>query len=315
MSVIFASNNRVHWSASMTASTSSSYSDRAEVPYGLRLLDDTLSGLNFDFPAYSETEVWFQWDLAKSTLGSGLDDGYYCRVYDINNRECFRLNVTNGYVQAYLYGAATGITPSTLMAAGRFPYRIRYSNDGTNLSLDFFYNNVLVGTVATTNTNKGMPRRWKWDYNDATNGSDYMSSFVMSTTDLQNFAMNKVSCNALGTDNDFTGAVATVGDDLATSGMTATAVGNKQSYTKPVLTTTKSVHAFVPNALIYCGNTARIIRFYLLIGGVRYYGSNIQLVINKQNYVQEQWTLDPSDSQIWTAAKINAAEIGIEVVS
>lgn len=314
MTVILAMNNKAHWSS---GSDSTAGRFDTELPYSLVVTDDDTHGMNYllpDFPG-GVTECWFQWDHYASGLGSGFDDGYWARFYDTNSVEFARLEASNGYFYLALYGSPTVTTPQVLKTSGIIPMRINF-RWGANLEADFYYNNVLVGSVSTTNNGKTAPANFLWDLVDATSTTDRISNMIVSTVGLQNFGMNMQLANAFGTDTGFTGTLASVTDGDVSTGLSSSSTpGTKQSFTKPNITTSKSIYGYTPNAQVYCSNTATNIRMYLRIGGVQYNGDTIALRTNSQNYVSHTWTVDPSDSNPWTDAKINAAEFGIEIVT
>ncbi|CBW47027.1 hypothetical protein [Roseovarius Plymouth podovirus 1] len=316
MSVIFATNSAIHYK-SMSQSTSTIYK-RSQVTQAYRVFDNSTHAITM-LPANidNETELWFQFQWYKSGGGNSTDDGYMARVFDSNGRECFRLDVSNGYLFLSVYGNATYNTASAFLGAGMNSIKIRYRNDGPGLTLqaDLYMNGILAGTTAGTNNTRLMPRNWSFEMVDASSTTDYMSEFICSTVDLETYGLSKYDIIAAGTDNDFTGLVTNVSDDIGTSGMVGASPGDKQSFIPPTINTAKLIHSYAPNALVWCGNTQRTVRFYLKIGGVQYNGPNHVLTINKQNLLQENFLLDPSDNQPWTSAKINAAEVGIEIVS
>lgn len=317
MPVLFASNSKIHFSAT-GLSTSTTYRRTANVDQAFQIFDNSTHGVGpFPDEMQNHTEVWFQFQWYKSSVGSSTDDGYMARVYDDSGRECMRLDVSNGYVWLILYGNSTYQTASFLMGSGLHSYKIRYRNDGPGgvLQGDIYVDNVLRGTTSGTNNTRTMPQNWNFEMLDASSSTDFVSEFVISTTDLSDFGMTVKRSSVLGTDNDFTGDVATVTDDNKASGMLGANVGNRQSFIPTAISTAKLIHSYAPNAMVYCGNTPRTVRFYLKIGGTRYPGANKVLTINKQNFIQDNFLLDPSDNQPWTDAKVNAAEVGIEIVA
>ena len=314
MTVILAMNNEAHWSSGSDATTGRF---DTELPYSLVVADNSSHGMNYllpDFPG-GVTECWLQWDHWASNVGDGSDDGYWARFYDTNGAEFARLEATNGSFSVTMYGSTTVSTPFVLKALGLTPMRINF-RWGANLECDFYYNNVLIGSVSTTNNGKTAPSRLHWDMIDATTVTDRLSNMIVSTVDLQNYGMNMQLANAFGTDTGFTGTLASVTDGSSSTGLSSdNVVGTKHSFTKPNITTSKSIYGYTPSAQVYCSNTATNVRMYLRIGGTQYNGDTIALRTNEQNYVSHTWTVDPSDSNPWTDTKINAAEFGIEIVA
>lgn len=314
MTVLLASNQAAHWSTPGDF-TAGRY-DGNEVPYGMIMGDETRHGMRFRLPDFdpADDECWFSFDWYKSGGGNATDDGYMIRCFDVNGNENFRGDMSNGYLFFSLYGTGTTNTGSVFLTSGVRHMKIRYKWAAT-LELDFFYNDVLIGSISGANNVRAAPHNFTFDMIDASVTTDRLSQFICSKVDLQNFGMKMTHVNALGSDNNFSGDVTTVNDHNFTTGMTATGVSKLQSFTKPAITTAKAIHAYTPNCMIYCGNTPRTVRMYLRIGGVKYNGQDVTLRVAEQNYVHGVWNVDPSDGLPWTDAKINAAEIGIEVVS
>ena len=314
MTVVLAMNNEAHWSSGVDA-TAGRFD--TELPYSLIVTDNALHGMNYllpDFPG-GVTECWLQWDHYASGGGNASDDGYWARFYDTNGAEFARLDAANGNFFVTVYGTTTVSTPQVFKASGNVPMRINF-RWGANLECDFYYNDVLVGSASTTNNGKTAPSRLHWDMIDASSVTDRLSNMIVSTVDLQNYGMNMQVPNAVGTDTGFSGALSSVTDGNVNTGLSSdNVVGTKHSFTKPNITTTKSIYGYTPNAQVYCSNTPVNVRMYLRIGGTQYNGDTITLRTNSQNYVSHTWTVDPSDSNPWTDAKINAAEFGIEIVA
>lgn len=316
MSVKLFSNNLVHWSDNVNKNTSGGRFKAQEVPYALRIYSDQSSKLKFPLPDMAGNEVWFQWRLHKTNGGDSRDDGYFARIYDGENREIVRLNNTNGNIQALLFGSSQATGPTTLMQSGIRDYKLRIKT-GATLECDFFVNGFqLGGTLTVANNGKTNPKLFDFNMFDLYYGEHNISTFIMSEVELNMEGGQMLRPSTIGTDSSLGSNPAVVSDDLLNTGFITEVPGVKSSFNMESPSSGgKAIYSYLPYAYVQAGGTARTLRMYLLIGGVKYDGNLIALTLGASNYISHEWLVDPSDGLPWTDAKIAAAQVGIEVVS
>ena len=110
-------------------------------------------------------------------------------------------------------------------------------------------------------------------------------------------------------------SAANVSDDNLLTGVIADATNEKMSFNMETFSGANLIKSYVNSALPSSGESAPSnYTFSLLIGGVRYPGVTQSISSNTTQFVREEWANDPSDGLPWTEAKINAAQVGIEVL-
>ena len=155
-------------------------------------------------------------------------------------------------------------------------------------------------------------------------GSFNTSEVVLADESLLGFEVWTMPPSGNGTDVDgvYVGA-GTVADVNETAFSAATYLefsnaGDKRSFVKAATTMNKYVKAVLAacHAMRVDGTGPQQIRPYILIAGVRYYGTTFALTTTMANY-KYAWNLNPATGAVWTTAAANAAnlEIGWEAVA
>lgn len=129
--------------------------------------------------------------------------------------------------------------------------------------------------------------------------------------------------NANGTDTDGTGAYTDVDElanDATTTAIEFSTAGQRKSFTSPARTGTHGsgtiLAVTVAMDLRYVAGGPEKARFFLKIGGTRYYGPTFTLTLGYSGY-QHAWSLNPATSAAWTSTDADSSglEWGVEAVT
>lgn len=192
---------------------------------------------------------------------------------------------------------------------------------GASGTAEIFFNGTSMasGSIGSATTNIKSGHMWSpdvgatWWFSECMffDGADSMIASVVETE----------APTANGTDNsDGTGSYTDIDETITSDAdrITLTAAGQKRSFTSPARTSTLAeVLGVTVSARMNRGSTGpQNMKFYLLIGGTRYYSSTIALGLGYAAY-QYAWPLNPATGLVWTAADANSAtlEWGIEAVT
>lgn len=197
---------------------------------------------------------------------------------------------------------------------------IRFTT-GASGTAEMFFNGVskAAGSIGSATTNIKSAQFFSPDVNATWYFSE--GCFEDGTQGLIGSVVETEAPTANGTDNsDGTGSYTDIDETITNDAdrMTLTAAGQKRSFTSPARTSTLAEVLGVSVAARMSRGTSgpQNMKFYLLIGGTRYYSPTIALGLGYAAY-QYTWAVDPSTGVQWTAADANAAtlEWGIEAVA
>ena len=325
MAVLFSTNERIMFRQGLQLSVITSASrlrPGADVPYAIGISQFKDANLRTPIKATSTNEIYIQLDVYWNTSPGTSDDGNFMQIWDENQQNMlFEWNMVEGKMGVEVFGDTTEVDRVASLVDSFDPslttqYKIKLKVDGTEVACELYENGVLKLSASAANTGGlTIPRVIEFDNNDFHNSTLYMSNVIVTDTDLQNFGMFYLEPAAFGTDQDFSGSsVSSVTDDDKDTGITATATGEQQSFDMPTYDGGNFVHSYVANAVMTAGNNQNVdFKFYLSIGGTRYYGDLQTAPQNTMNTFQQEWDTDPSTGLAWTEANINAAEVGIEI--
>jgi len=319
MAVLFASNSLIHWGGNPVKETISGRFDSSKVDYGMRVNDFSSIGMAYPHEAPSGDTVYYQWNAHITGSGGSSEDGYMMGIYDITGNLLFRIELLNNIMYAQVFGDTTVATSSgsSMGSVNIQDFKVRLTVNPTEITGELFVSGVSIATATAANTGgKTVGRSLAFDMSDAMVTSFLsFSNVVISDTDLHNFGFTKLNPISAGTDTDFFGDVADITDDDDTTGIIGDAVNEKSSFNMETYNNGSVVHEYMVTAVLSAGAGAPgNFRFYLLIGGVRYYGATQAIGAETTILAKESWSVDPSDSLAWTQAKINAAQVGVEIL-
>jgi hypothetical protein len=321
MTILLASNNAIHMGGYPTTSVAAGTLDSAKVDYSIEVFDESAVALAFPHIEAVGDTTWYQWDVYVPGSPNASDDGAMFSIRDIDGNVIYEINLGDGAMASEVYG------PHTLGVVGGFAplpgstissLKVKLTVNATETTGVLYLNGTTISTATADNTRAlGKPRFVDFSLYDAlsTTAALAVSEIVVSDSDLGNFGFTKLVPASAGTDTDWTGdGFASLSDDDQGSGITAIALNEKNSYNMDAYAGGANINAYVATAVIGGGSVAGSYRFYLLIGGTHYYGDTVALADGVAVLASYVWDTDPSDSAVWTAAKINAAQLGVEVL-
>lgn len=324
MAILFASNNVIHWDPNPVSSTLAGYHDSANVPYSMILPDDDTipQPINMvDFHnAPSGDSVWYSFEIRPSIIPSSFDDGYFINILDINDVVIARVDMANGKLASIVYGDTTvsGSATTALTLGIINNLKLKMIVNGSGITLETWLNGAIISTATALNINAlGVSRRLNFQMFDVATEPFYISEFLVSDTDPSTVKITRLDPVTAGTDTDLTGsAVGDLSDDNDFSGYKSGTTGDKSSFNMDTYSGADTITAVAAVSKIIAGDSGPVtFKHYLLIGGIRYFSSAHTAVNNEINIFTDSWALDPSDSTAWTAAKINAAQLGSEITT
>ena len=323
MTILLVTNNAIHMGGDPVKNVDTTTFDSTKLDYGIQVSDNTAMPVAHPHDEAVGDTAWYQWDFFTDGGISGTEDGYMFAVRDITGETIFRLNLRDGIMEAQGFGGATnggqtssGMSPSNDVVVS---FKVSVTVNASAVSSTLYVNGSLMATHSTSNSRGlGKPRIADFSMSDA-QGSfanfAVISSLIVSDSDLGNFGFTKLSPVSAGADVGMAGdGFAAMSDDNDTTGVTASSANEKNSYNMAAYANGSNINSYVATALIGAGPSGGSYRFYLLIGGVQYNGATVALTADLTTLEKFTWGVDPSDGAVWTAAKINAAQLGIEAL-
>jgi hypothetical protein len=283
---------------------------------------NTGTGSYYDFP-FSEavSEVWLHF----GRMYNGFDDGINqppIEFRDAGGNVIARLRnvAASQYGLEYWNGAAFVLLGGTKPFAGnvRHIYDVRIKKHATDGAIEWYFDGVLMGAATGIALSSfGDISYVRCQHNGGTN---FYWSVIASTERTLDWQLWVAPPTANGTDTDGTGVVGDVNElNLNTATFVELAVaGEKRSFVHTALTTSNFIKgvAVASVARRVDGTGPQQIRPYVIIGGVRYYGTTYALTVSFARY-EHVWQLSPASGTDWTTAEVNAAgfEMGWEAVA
>lgn len=318
MAVLQLSNNQIHFTSTDGVSTASNHFDSAKVDYAMVVDDNATAGPIYPHDAPSGNTVWYSFDYFTSYTSISSEDGYIYNARDIDGNLLFRLDLVNGVINIVAVGSSeTSVDTGVALSGGTLNKTAVKITVDTDVTVQFYLSGALLGTAVAPNANGfGVSRFFVFTLSDAIYNGDFkFSSLIVDDERRHDNGFFKLTPTSAGSDTDFTGDTYTaLSDDDISTGMVGTSADDRASFNMEAYSGGAGINAYHVSAVLSAGSVGSF-RFYLLIGGTRYYGATQTIDAGATRIASDQWALDPSDSSAWSAAKINAAQVGIEVVS
>lgn len=320
MAVLYASNSLIHFGGSPTTNTNTANFDDTKYDYAITVPDDFILSQQFPHDESSVDLTVYQWDYKVSLNSTGGEDGYFMDWRDSSGNLIARIEMINGTYAIQVIGNSivTDSFSGFISAASINKMKVRITVNATEVSAELFVNGAIASSATVSNTNgaSGKPVLMNFALSDSINGNEgYASGILVTEEDIGNLGFVKLKAASIGTDADLTGTASNVSDDNLLTGVIADATNERISFNMETFSGANLIRSYVTSALLSAGESAPSnYRFYLLIGGVRYPGATQSISSNTTQFVREEWANDPSDGLPWTEAKINAAQVGIEVL-
>lgn len=282
----------------------------------------TLLGIDaiYDTPVFGTlTDCWFH---CVYTCGNtnGSDIYSFIGLFNSVGAEVARIRrySTGGWVRPEVYDGTTWVTGPGFNATAnsKFTYDIHYESSG---KVSFYINGSPyfehTGSLhATADVQKA---RFKAQY------SGTVSEVIVSDSNTVARRLESEVATANGTDNvDGTGSYVDI-DEIGLNDsdvLILNAAGQKRSFTSPARTFNSVNHT--PKTVTVSARMKRDAtgpqnaRFYLIIGGTRYYSTTFALADGFLTY-QYSWDTNPATGTAWTYAEAQSASLewGIEALA
>lgn len=324
MAYLFASNDKSDWTGPPLTDTGSGLFDSARVPYALEVVDFGTMGLIGNHPAPSSTVTWYHWRQWSIAATGSSEDGSWITVKDAAGLIVCKLELFNGLIGVGVSGNGTSWTVGTYSTAFTASaiqiFDLKIEVDGSNVKATLWVDGVAHASGIQTITNSaslGVARHFAFTLDDALASGIplYVSEFIVADHDPTGARLNRLSPTTAGAHTDWTGAVADLADDDASTGMTAATTADRNS---------SNVGAYgggsVIEAVLAVGHMSKgasglaNAQQFLRKGAVDYDGSSTA-VPAVAGFLTEVWTLDPLDSTAWTAADLSGIEVGVEALT
>lgn len=275
--------------------------------------------------AASQTTFWLSFDWIQLSTAALSTDSVV--LVNSSGTPVFKLTFTSAMVLQAQYwngsswtniGSTLSLTSSVLT---RLVLKLVCGGSG---SFELYKDGSLAlsGSASMTSVTNVLSFRCYCTNNNGTAGNrTHFSQLIWGTTSLVGINAELEAPTAGGTDNSAgTGSYVDI-DEAVLSDADLMALPNntdQRSFTSPARTqTTGAVQAVVVNARVKKDASGPSqFRFYLLIGGTRYYGATQAATTGFAGY-QEVWTQNPATSAPWTLSAANdaAMEWGIEALT
>lgn len=268
------------------------------------------------------TLAWFRWywSHGSATAASGISPMVILTDDDLE--QIARIRIVSAGIGQFEYfdgsswqalGDTFGLTTNGL----RVYHDLKVDFAAGNHKLELYRDEVLIASkIGGEFLQYGGSQRIRFQGG----GNPLANSQVMiADEETINRHVLTVSPNADGTDTDGVGAVSTI-NEVATNNATYiafSASAQKRSFKAPARSLSTTI-----KGVTVAGRWRRAdedaptqVRPYLLIEGVRYYGTTFTLTLGFLNY-QYTWQVNPATTAEWTPSEVNNAdlEFGWEVV-
>ncbi|AMK19324.1 hypothetical protein [Sphingobium sp. MI1205] len=268
------------------------------------------------------TECWIH-GLAYSGAWDNDQNAYLLRVKDSSGNNVFQIytNSPGVFFAQYWNGSAwVTVGSSWTITSGQTSYAIYLKTGASGTSCIVLTNGTIVasGSIGTATVNV---KTLVWGTPD-NNLAGYFSEIAVDNANLSLVGCYVETEAPTGAGGDATGTGAYTDVDEAVINdadvITFGAAGDRNSFTSPARTSTLSLVRGVGVAARAKRDASgpQKMKFYLKIGGTRYYSPDITLTTGFAAY-QYVWATNPSTSAAWTSTDANAAglEWGIEAVA
>ena len=323
MTILWCSNDMADWSG-VVKYTSSAYRDTTRVPYAMSMNDTNMYRALQDHAVPSGTTVWYHAHVRGVGAATAAgEDGYVATVYDDSDNALARWALVDGKLAVEVSGDGstfeTKVAHVTQTLSGTLLQFIDLKVDvtGSDVTATLYHDGVEMATDTVTNSaSLGVPSRWDWTLNDAHPGNGItFSEFIVADVDTRGMRLSMLQPTTAGDNTDWSGAVADLADDDASTGMTSDTATDRQSMNFDTYNGGDSIVAVIPVAQIALGaNAPTKAQVGVRISSTDYDGTDTTLA-GYRTRVEEVFLLDPSDSGAWTAVKVNACQLQIEAVA
>ena len=320
MEVLFASANLADWTGLPPTSTDATKFDNTRAPYCFKLFDDNDSmTMRADHQAPSSGNiVWYHFRCFQGQNSvTASEDGYMFDIYSADGDGAIiaRVEMLNATLAAKVYGDTDVVgTYGVALTPGLHEWDIKMDVSASGITMTLYLDQVLYSTATTLNTGGRLrPARFKAVPVDAVYSNDYIyvSEFVVAKDDTRGLRCTRVDVASVGFHTAWDGVVANLGDDDIDTDMRTDTAAERTSAVLATYSGGDSIAAVVAVAQVTGGGAPASLKQSLRIGSTDYDGAAVSADSVVVQFQAECWELDPSDSGSWTAAKLNAAQLGL----
>ncbi len=313
MSILYASNSIADFGGPPTTDATGTYNDATRTPYAIYVPYNAATSFVGNHPTPAATITWYHYRMAAAGSFSTYNTIKIFTVQDGAGDELAFIEAYDSFMRASANGDTVVVGVSggpALLAGATIMVDVKVTVTTTDVSIDVYTNSALVTSATAANTGgKGVASSFGfmnpngWDY--------YVSEVIIADADTRGLRLTRLNPTAAGNYTQWAGGFSELGDDSLTTAAVSGTVGNRVS---SVLATysgsdvISSVVASIRGSLSVgaVGGVSNSLR----IGTTDYDGVVIPLAPASAPYATE-WTADPSDSAAWTAAKVNATQLGL----
>lgn len=283
------------------------------------LLLDTNSTPSLVSPVFSSsyTTFWIHWTLY---INASNGTGTLLTLYNSSGTAVFRARASSAgnLIFEYWNGSSWTAIGSNWTFSGTTSYTcdLKVVCGGSG-SFEFYAGGTLITSGSASMTSVDNIQKFMFGTVAATNQGTRLSEIMCATTSTVGCRLESETATSNGTDTDGTGSYTDIDEGTLNDSdfKNLPSSGNKANFKSPARTqggsgTAKAVTVTARMST----DSSQSIKFYLLIGGTRYYSSSIALTASLTAYLYS-WETNPSTGSAWVLSDAQAASLewGVEV--
>lgn len=324
MTVLFAGSEReaeIQGAGSYTEDTNGTYRRSAYSRAAAVILGST-GDYTCPFQTASD-EVFLNWRTAADQFGE--NNGVRAELRDASNNVLVRVSFTGQVPTAQYWNGsefvnATGVAPvESNVVLTQYSLHVKKGAAGTGL-VELFVDGILKQTTGAIDlTSYGDMANAKFYYSGARRRS-YVEVVATDGESTQDWGVLTVPPSANGTDTDGTGAASDVNEVVMNTAtyLAFDTAAQKRSFVHTAITVENFVRGVTVSACArrVDGTGPQQMRPYVIVGGVRYYGTTFALTTSFTDY-QYVWSQNPATLTDWTTSDVNDTnfQMGWEAVA
>lgn len=313
MAILAASNDVTDWSGHSGVDASGTFHAATRVPYAIKFVRSATCVFRGPHAAPASTTVWYHFNLRPIFSYGNAEDGLLVSMYDVNGKLVASVRAADGRPAARANGdtMVEGAPAASVISAALISYDLKVEVTPSTITTEVYIAGTLASTASAANTSggKGVPRFFTFDGDD---GMDmYFSEWIAADTDTRGMMLHRIKPNGVGNYSAWTGGHTLLSDEDIGTAATSDTAAQRVSSTIAAYAGGDAVAAVVATIRASIGGSGPTgIKQFLRIGAADYDGGLHSPDQPPDQFIQ-QWDVDPSDSEAWTQAKVNACQLGL----
>lgn len=314
--ILFASNNPVHWTDGANTNSASS-TDLTRVPFSIQLNRDLQN--TTDFLQSGTGETWIHFRMNSGPQGSGASVRRAFTIQDQLDRTIWYMNNRSNTPGGTFYSDnQDGLTNSTNAGSvsASPTWDIQVIHGAFEMGIRVYVNLVLtyehlfgVNSGNVTGVNKFSFGNSL--YQSSSGGG--FSEFIVSDGDTRGARLNTVRPVSIGAYNDWFGNVPDLVDQNLNTGLTTTANNDRTSLIMEPYPNTEIISNVVISSTHRRGiNSPEVVRHFLRFNGIDYDNPTLHPVSILAELTQDQYEINPATSLPWNPADVLNTEFGFK---